>query len=436
MGKIIPWIKNRKMLSENFNFTKVKKNYLKFLKSQEVLSEPFRNKNEQLKNFYVPLSEKIYKKFLRDKKTKIIGLTGGQGSGKSTISNILKIILHKGFGLKTIVFSIDDFYKTRKEREKMSKKISPLFYTRGVPGTHDTKLLLTCLKNMKKSNLKKILIPKFDKSIDDRVSKKKWQKIYYKPDIIIFEGWCVGVNPQKNKDLIIPINKLEKEKDIKNILLSTSTLSSSKIFKKFKFKKTIHQFYPIDNHLIINKFLDHWKPSSVFFVESEIWPEMLRVLKTKNIKIYLLNARISKQSFIRWKKFRKIGIKIFNVFDYIFPQNQETLNYLKYFKVKKLKILGNLKFSESQKLSSNKALPKIFKKRRIFCAASTHNNEEEIISDVHLSLKKNINNLITVIIPRHIERSQKILNNLREKNLNCICHSEKKKLSKNTDIFF
>ena len=235
---------------------------------------------------------------------------------------------------------------------------------------------------------------------------------------------------------IVPLlEKLEKEKDIKNILLSTSTLSSSKIFKKFKFKKTIHQFYPIDNHLIINKFLDHWKPSSVFFVESEIWPEMLRVLKTKNIKIYLLNARISKQSFIRWKKFRKIGIKIFNVFDYIFPQNQETLNYLKYFKVKKLKILGNLKFSESQKLSSNKALPKIFKKRRIFCAASTHNNEEEIISDVHLSLKKNINNLITVIIPRHIERSQKILNNLREKNLNCICHSEKKKLSKNTDIY-
>ena len=235
---------------------------------------------------------------------------------------------------------------------------------------------------------------------------------------------------------IVPLlERLEKEKDIKNILLSTSTLSSSKIFKKFKFKKTIHQFYPIDNHLIINKFLDHWKPSSVFFVESEIWPEMLRVLKTKNIKIYLLNARISKQSFIRWKKFRKIGIKIFNVFDYIFPQNQETLNYLKYFKVKKLKILGNLKFSESQKLSSNKALPKIFKKKRIFCAASTHNNEEEIISDVHLSLKKNINNLITVIIPRHIERSRKILNNLREKNLNCICHSEKKKLSKNTDIY-
>ena len=137
---------------------------------------------------------------------------------------------------------------------------------------------------------------------------------------------------------IVPlIEKLEKEKDIKNILLSTSTLSSSKIFNKFKFKKTIHQFYPIDNPLIINKFLNHWKPSAVFFVESEIWPEMLRILKHKKIKIFLLNARISKKSFERWKNLKKIGIKIFNIFDYIFPQNKETFNYLKYFKVKKLK---------------------------------------------------------------------------------------------------
>ena len=76
---------------------------------------------------------------------------------------------------------------------------------------------------------------------------------------------------------------------------------------------------------------------------------MLRSLKRKKIKIFLLNARISKKSFKRWKNFKKIGIKIFNIFDYIFPQNKETFNYLKYFKVKKLKILGNLKFSETEK---------------------------------------------------------------------------------------
>ena len=231
------------------------------------------------------------------------------------------------------------------------------------------------------------------------------------------------------------LEKLEKEKDIKNILLSTSTLSSSKIFNKFKFKKTIHQFYPIDNPMIINKFLDHWKPSSVFFVESEIWPEMLRILKLRKIKIFLLNARISKKSFAKWKNLKKIGIKIFNMFDYIFPQNKQTFNYLKYFNVKNIKILGNLKFSETEKLESYKSLSKVFKKRKIICAASTHNNEEEIISDIHLSLRKNIKNLLTVIIPRHIERSNTILQNLKEKKINYICHSENKKLRKDIEVY-
>ena len=148
------------MLVSASNYQKIKNKYLKFLKSQEVLSEPFRNKISQLNNFYLPISNKINKIYLKDKKTKIIGLTGGQGSGKSTISNILKIILKEGYNLNTVNFSIDDFYKTFKERKKMSLKVSPLFKTRGVPGTHDTKLLFNCLKNLKKKKLSKIFCTK------------------------------------------------------------------------------------------------------------------------------------------------------------------------------------------------------------------------------------------------------------------------------------
>ena len=231
------------------------------------------------------------------------------------------------------------------------------------------------------------------------------------------------------------IEKLEKEKDIKNILISTSTLSSSKIFKKFKFKKTFHQFYPLDNSIIINKFLNHWKPDAVFFIESEIWPEMLRILKIRKIKTFLLNARISKKSFKRWKYFREVGITIFNKFEYIFPQNKETFNYLRYFKVKKIKILGNLKFSETEKVSINRSIQNNFCQRIVLCAASTHNNEEDIISNVHLNLKKKIENLLTVIIPRHIDRSQEIIENLKLKKLNYLRHSENKKIKKDTDIY-
>ena len=205
------------MQLNKLSYQKVKKKYLQFLKSQEVLSEPFRNKIGQLNNFYIPISKMIYDNYLGNERTKIIGLTGGQGSGKSTISNILKIILKEYFNLNTVIFSIDDFYKTNKERRAMSAKISPLFLTRGVPGTHDTKFLLSCVNSLKKNKFKKLTIPKFDKSIDDRVSKNKWQKIIKKPNIVIFEGWCVGVTPQKKKDLLVSINVLEKVKDKKRV---------------------------------------------------------------------------------------------------------------------------------------------------------------------------------------------------------------------------
>ena len=200
-----------------FNYHKVKKKYLKFLTSQEIMSEPFRNKLGQLNKFYLPISKMIAEDYLKKKKTKLIGLTGGQGTGKSTISNILKIILKESYKLETVIFSIDDFYKTLNERKKISKKISPLFLTRGVPGTHDTKMLFHCINNFKNNNFKRIIIPKFDKSIDDRCTKNKWLKVKKKPNIVIFEGWCVGATPQKNKDLNIPVNKLEKQKDNKRI---------------------------------------------------------------------------------------------------------------------------------------------------------------------------------------------------------------------------
>ena len=115
----------------------------------------------------------------------------------------------------------------------MSEKVSPLFLTRGVPGTHDTNLLFSCLKKIKKSNFSKILIPKFDKSIDDRLPKKKWQKVEKKQDIVIFEGWCVGVTPQKEKDLIVPLNELDKvEGDIKNFQLLVNSSSEINSFIK------------------------------------------------------------------------------------------------------------------------------------------------------------------------------------------------------------
>ncbi len=201
------------MISKNSNQL-LEKKYLDFLNSQEVYSEPFHNKLGQLNNYYLPICEKIFKK-LSKKRIKIIGLTGGQGAGKSTITQIIKLIFEIKYNFNVAFFSIDDFYKTLRERETLSKKFHPMFKTRGVPGTHDTKLLSKIFNDLSKKNFKPVYVPRFDKSIDDRFQKSKWQKISKKPDLIIFEGWCVGAKAQTKKQLLKPINILEKNNDSK-----------------------------------------------------------------------------------------------------------------------------------------------------------------------------------------------------------------------------
>ena len=193
----------------------LKKEYSKFISQQETTNERFYDSPRQLDKFYMPLSEKIFKLHKLKNRPLILGLSGGQGSGKSTISQILKIILTSKFNLNVTCLSIDDFYKTAIERKKMSKLVHPLFLTRGVPGTHDCKMLLDKIDKLLKKKFKSTRIPKFDKSTDDRLKVKYWQKINKKPDILIFEGWCVGAEPQHFKELKTPINLLEKIEDTK-----------------------------------------------------------------------------------------------------------------------------------------------------------------------------------------------------------------------------
>ena len=190
-----------------------KSDYLKYLKKQEVSGKPIIDKLGKLNKFYLPLSEWIYSIYKKDYKTKLIGLSGGQGAGKSTITGILNLILKRKYGLNLCVFSIDDFYKTKSERITMSKKIHPLFITRGVPGTHDLSLINNTIKKLKQKNFKPVLIPRFDKSKDDRFIKSKWQKVKTRPDIIIFEGWCVGTSHQNNFELKKPLNFIERKYD-------------------------------------------------------------------------------------------------------------------------------------------------------------------------------------------------------------------------------
>ena len=197
-------------------FGKVKKDCLKFIKSQETKADKFKNKEKMIKSFLIPLCFWISKK--ADKKSPyFVGLAGGQGTGKTTISSLIKIILIKYFKLKVFRISIDDFYKTRKERISLSKKVHPMLLTRGVPGTHDINMILNFFRKVKSKKFKRLRLPVFNKAIDDRFNKKKWYDLKNVPDVIIFEGWCVGAKAEKNITLKKTINSMEKAKDQKQI---------------------------------------------------------------------------------------------------------------------------------------------------------------------------------------------------------------------------
>ena len=193
-------------------FKTVKKDCFKFIKSQETKTEKFGNKEGMIKNFLIPVCFWIAKK-ADNKKPYFVGLAGGQGTGKTTISSIIKIILEKYFKLKVFKISIDDFYKTRKERLTLSKKVHPMLLTRGVPGTHDINMMLSFFKKSKSKKFKNMKLPNFNKAIDDRFPKIKWKKLDQRPDVIIFEGWCVGARDESNKTLKKSINSLEKTND-------------------------------------------------------------------------------------------------------------------------------------------------------------------------------------------------------------------------------
>tara|TARA_B100001173_G_scaffold297441_1_gene294076 strand:+ start:962 stop:2203 length:1242 start_codon:yes stop_codon:yes gene_type:complete len=278
-----------------------------------------------------------------------------------------------------------------------------------------------------------------------RIFKNKEHRIRYKEKFGFYSKrringkliWFHGASVGEILSIVPLVKNYEKDQSINQILITSNTLSSSKIIKKFKFKKTIHQFYPIDHNFITQKFLKYWKPDLAIYIESEVWPSMFYELDRKKIPLILLNTRITKVSFNRWQIFPNFAKHVFGKISLALPQNLETFRYLKLLKVKKIKIAGNLKYygQKNNQDRMNKLLKNKFSDFKVWCAASTHNEEEILIGKLHKRLKKREKKLITIIIPRHINRTNKIISDLNNMDLNCITHSSKQKIQKKTDIY-
>ncbi len=178
--------------------------------SERQLPAQFRATAE---DFYLPLVNRL-SSLQKDDRPLLLGINGAQGTGKSTLADFLQLATRHLFGWRTAIVSIDDFYLTRAERQKLGRDVHPLFETRGVPGTHDTAMLTTYLDRLEGLAAgENLVVPKFDKASDDRAAQSSWTGVEGPLDMIVLEGWCVGSQAQPLDALHVPVNALEREED-------------------------------------------------------------------------------------------------------------------------------------------------------------------------------------------------------------------------------
>ena len=232
--------------------------------------------------------------------------------------------------------------------------------------------------------------------------------------------WFHAASLGELKSIIPIIKELDNNNNLE-FLITTVTLSSSNLAAlEFKnFQNIYHRFLPIDVLFLIKKFLNEWSPYAVFFVDSEIWPNLLFQAKKKNILIGLINARITSRTFNRWRKIPRTSKKIFGLFNLCLTSNSETKDYLEKLGATNIHYKGNLKLINQ--IDENKIKDpnhRILSKKRFWFAASIHENEDIYCFKTHINLKKKYQDVLTIIAPRHIQRVNKIKDLSKKYNLN------------------
>ena len=170
---------------------------------------------ESARRYFLPFAD-----WLEDRvadygdKTYVLGLNGAQGTGKSTLAQLISDYLADKYARNVVVLSIDDLYLTRQERQSLADQVHPLLSTRGVPGTHDVGLGISVIEELKSLQPGATLeVPRFDKSRDDRCPQSGWSTVTGPVDLLIFEGWCVASTSVTDTELEGPLNALEAVED-------------------------------------------------------------------------------------------------------------------------------------------------------------------------------------------------------------------------------
>lgn len=221
-----------------------------------------------------------------------------------------------------------------------------------------------------------------------------------------------------------------------HVLLTSGTVTSANLIENRFGSRVIHQFAPLDVKPAIRKFLDHWKPDLALVCESEIWPLRINGLARRHIPQVMVNAHMSKRSFYSWQKRPALAAHIFRQIDAAIGQSESDAEQYHALGVKTVAVSGNLK-ADVAPIGDKNLLAQFQSRigdRLVWAAISTHEGEENIAAEVHIALKTRLPNLLTIIVPRHPERSDDIMAQLSKKSLHVVRHSDKTLPKDDTDI--
>ncbi|MEE9315271.1 MAG: lipid IV(A) 3-deoxy-D-manno-octulosonic acid transferase [Rhizobiaceae bacterium] len=236
---------------------------------------------------------------------------------------------------------------------------------------------------------------------------------------------------------IMPLIKRMEDFGI-NLVLTTGTVTSASIANDRLSERTIHQYVPMDMKRAVSRFLDHWKPDLAIFAESEIWPTTISELAVRNVPQILVNARMSDRSNKRWSKRPALAEAIFGQLSQVIAQSELDGERFRALGAPWVTVAGNLKIDVGElpaASSAVKALTTMINKRPTWVAISTHKGEEESVAAVHKMLAAHIPDILTILVPRHPNRSEEILADLSNLELNIVTRSSGNPIQKDTQIF-
>lgn len=243
--------------------------------------------------------------------------------------------------------------------------------------------------------------------------------------------WFHAASVGEAQSTLILVNALLDSRDDLHILVTTGTITSARLMADRLPRRAIHQFYPLDHPDWVARFLAHWNPDAVIWMESELWPNMLSAIREARIPAVLMNARMSPRSFRRWSRLRGMARTLLSSFELFIAQTEQDAEAFRHLGAVNVRVRDNLKYSSTPLPHDPYDLVQLkaaVQGRSFWLYASTHDGEEQLAAQVHAGLRDKIPGLLTIIVPRHPERRTAISANLAQTGLKVLFRGKDKSL--------